>query len=325
LDNPAFAANLALARSSPYSPPMIHGPSDSTAQDKPRGNGFLARASHWAVVRVVVLALVLIVALIASKLATNPLIPPAPSPLHHPLLLVGNLLSSGLLLALYALTVRWLERRSAAELDPRRGAPLLLAGAGIGAAMMASVYLILWILGRASFGPGTGLDGLGGGLAVAFAAAVLEELLLRAVLFRILEEAGGTTIAVAVSAVVFGLLHAFNPGATPISTAAIAIEAGVLLALAYALTHNLWLAIGIHMSWNFTEGSLFGAAVSGGAPTHSLVRASLSGPQLLTGGAFGPEASVVSVVVSLAASAVLGALILRRGGWRPRTLRLSLG
>ncbi len=285
--------------------------------------GFLARASRWAVVRFVVFAVVLIVGLIASKLAANLLVPPAPSPLHHPLLLLANLLSPALLLGLYILTVRWLERRSATELDLRRGAPQLLIGAGVGVVLMGAVYLVLWALGLAAFGPGTGLTGLGGGLAAAFAAAVLEELLLRAVLFRILEEATGTTVAVAVSAVVFGLLHGLNPGATLVSTAAIAIEAGVLLALAYALTHNLWLAIGIHMAWNFTEGSIYGAAVSGGAPAPSLVRATLSGPGLLTGGAFGPEASVVSVGVSLVASAILVAMILRRGGWRPRTLRLT--
>lgn len=299
-------------------------PSDPTGPARPPGAGFLARAGHWAVVRVVVFAVVLIVGLIASTLATNPLIPPAPSPLHHPLLLVRNLLSPALLLGLYILTVRWLERRGATELDLRPGAPQLLIGAAVGVVLMATVYLVLWSLGLAAFGPGTGLEGLGGGLAVAFAAGVLEELLLRAVLFRILEEATGTTLAVAVSAVVFGLLHAFNPGATPVSTAAIAIEAGVLLALAYALTHNLWLAIGIHMSWNFAEGNLFGASVSGGAPAPSLVRATLSGPGLLTGGAFGPEASVVSVIVCLVASAIIAAMILRRGGWKPRTLRLSL-
>ena len=285
---------------------------------------FLARASHWAVVRFLVFVVVLVVGLIASKLAANLLVPPAPSPLHHPLLLLANLLSLALLLGLYILTVRWLERRRAVELDLRPGAPQLLAGAGIGLAAIATVFLLLWALGLATFGPGTGLTGLGGGLVAALAAAVLEELLLRAVLFRILEEATGTTIAVAVSAVVFGLLHGLNPGATPVSTAAIAIEAGVLLALAYALTHNLWLAIGIHMGWNFAEGSLFGASVSGGAPEPSLFRATLSGPDLLTGGAFGPEASVVSVGVSLVASALLVAMILRRGGWKPRTLRLSL-
>jgi membrane protease YdiL (CAAX protease family) len=297
------------------------GPAPSGAALK---TGLLARMGHWAIVRILLYVVVLMVALIASTIATNPLIPPAPSPLHHPLLLARNLASPILLLAVYALLVRWVERRPASELSPRRGAPLLLIGVVVGAALMGAVYLVLWGLGLATFAPGTGLGGLGGELAVAFAAAVLEELLLRAVLFRILEEATGTSVAVVVSAAVFGLLHALNPGATPLSTAAIAIEAGVLLALAYALTHNLWLAIGIHMSWNFAEGSLFGAAVSGGTPPHSLIKAALSGPGWLTGGAFGPEASVVSVAVCLAASLVIAILIVRPGAWRPRAFRLRL-
>lgn len=286
--------------------------------------GWLARVSHWAIVRFLIYVVVLVGALIVSTIATNPLIPPAPSPLHHPLLLAKNLASPILLLALYALAVRWVERRPATELGLRRGAPLFLIGAVVGTTLMGAVYLVLWGLGHVSFAAGTGLGGLGGGLAVAFAAAVLEELLLRAVLFRLLEEATGTTIAVAISAIVFGLLHALNLGATPLSTAAIAIEAGVLLALAYALTRNLWLAIGIHMAWNFAEGSLFGAAVSGGTQSQSLARSAISGPDWLSGGAFGPEASVVSVAVCLLASLAIGTLIVRARGWRPRSFRLAL-
>jgi len=293
---------------------------DAARGDETSRPGLLARISHWAIVRF----LIYVVVLIVSTIATNPLIPPAPSPLHHPLLLAKNLASPILLLALYALAVRWVERRPATELDLRRGAPLFLIGGVVGVALMGGVYLVLWGLGHVAFTAGTGLNGLGGGLAVAFAAAVLEELLLRAVLFRLLEEATGTTIAVIVSAIVFGLLHGLNPGATPLSTAAIAIEAGVLLGLAYALTHNLWLAIGIHMAWNFAEGSLFGAAVSGGTQARSLARSVISGSDWLSGGAFGPEASFVSVSACLMASLVIGALIVRARGWRPMSFRLAL-
>ncbi len=97
-----------------------------------------------------------------------------------------------------------------------------------------------------------------------------------------------------------------------------------MLALAYAATRNLWLPIGIHMSWNFAEGSLFGAKVSGYSEAHSLLKTTLSGPELLTGGAFGPEASVVSVAVCLVASAVLATMIVRRHNWRKRKFQLRL-
>jgi hypothetical protein len=86
------------------------------------------------------------------------------------------------------------------------------------------------------------------------------------------------------------------------SSLAIALEAGVLLDTAYAATTRLWLPIGLHVGWNFTEGSLFGMSVSGGAMSGGLLQGSLSGPRILTGGQFGPEASIVAVLVCLAAA-----------------------
>ncbi|HEY5106741.1 MAG TPA: type II CAAX endopeptidase family protein [Caulobacteraceae bacterium] len=279
---------------------------------------------RWAILRIAIYLAAVIGALILSKLATMPFIPPAPSPLHGPLTLAANLGSAALLLGAYALVVRLVERRAAREIDPRSGVGLFLIGTLLGAGLMATVFLILWGLGMATFPPGTGVHGLIGLLAVAFAVGVMEELILRAIVFRVLEDATGTTVAVIFSAILFGLLHAINPGATLLSSAAIALEGGVMLALAFVLTRSLWCSIGIHMSWNFTQGAVFGAQVSGFAPSHSLLRTVLTGPEILTGGAFGPEASIVSMVVCSLASVVLGVLVIRRAGWRPRTLKLRL-
>src|SRR5581483_7760086 len=108
------------------------------------------------------------------------------------------------------------------------------------------------------------------------------------------------------------------------SSAAIALEAGILLAAAYLLTRSLWLPIGLHFGWNFTEGGIFGAAVSGNG-AKGLINTSLSGPQLLSGGAFGPEASVAAVGVCLVAAVVMLVLAARRGEWRPLRLRIAAG
>jgi membrane protease YdiL (CAAX protease family) len=298
--------------------------SSSAPAGQPRPANLRDRISHWALLRILVFAAALVVTMIVASRGLSLLIPPAPSPLHADLAMLRNLVLAALLLGLYALLVRWIERRGASEIDLRAGGAQLPIGAALGMALMAGVYLILWGMGRASFAPGTGMDGLAVGLVAAFLAAVFEELLLRAVLFRIVEQACGTMIALVVSAAIFGLLHSFNPGATAFSDAAIAIEAGLMLAMAYALTRNLWLAIGIHMGWNFTEGSLFGAQVSGGATSHSLIHATLSGPQLLTGGVFGPEASIVTVVVCGLTAGVIAVVVVRRGGWRPRRFSMSL-
>lgn len=276
----------------------------------------LSRLRKWTVVRILAYVAALAAVVVASGVATRILIPPAPSVQRHDLLLLANLCSAAVLLAVYALMVRLLERRSATELNLRRGLALLPIGAALGAALMGTVYLVLWAIGDAHFATGTGWDGLGGSLVAMFAAAVLEELAMRAVLFRLIEQASGTAVGVLVSAVVFGLLHAINPGATAIDVAAVAIEAGVGLALAYALTRNLWLTIGLHAAWNFTEGSVFGAQVSGGTDPHSLFRATLTGPDLLTGGAFGPEGSIVAIALFVVFSAILAAMVVRRGQWR---------
>jgi hypothetical protein len=143
----------------------------------------------------------------------------------------------------------------------------------------------------------------------------------RGVVFRLFEEGFGTTVAVLISGALFGAIHAGNPGATLASSAAIAVEAGVLLAAAYALTRSLWVPIGLHFAWNFTEGGIFGAAVSGGK-IHSILVFPLHGPDYLTGGAFGPEASIVAVGVCLTAAIVMLVLAAQRGEWKPLRFRL---
>lgn len=136
--------------------------------------------------------------------------------------------------------------------------------------------------------------------------AALEELLFRGALFRLVEEWQGTWIALAISAILFGAAHAFNPGASWISSLAIALEAGVLLGSAYVVTRNLWLPIGLHFAWNYCEGPIYGTQISGHVVQTSLLTVHLSGPAWLTGGAFGPEAGAGAIVTcSLAAVALL--------------------
>ena len=164
--------------------------------------------------------------------------------------MVINLLSAAALLAMYALAVRWTERRSAAELNLQTGGLQFLVGVVLGPALMGAAFLILWWLGIARFAPGTGWHGLAGGFPTYFAVAVLEELLFRAVLFRILEQVAGTGVAIGASAILFGLAHGLNTGATPMGVAGVIIEGGISFALLYALTRNLWLCIGMHLGWN---------------------------------------------------------------------------
>lgn len=283
----------------------------------------LAKLGRWSFVRLLVFPVVLIAAYIGLQMARAAIVPRAPGPAHD---LLSLACAAGLALgmfAVYALLVRGLEARAPREIGPATAAPNLVAGVALGAGLFVCVYIVLALMGVVRIEGLTGQPGVWVAMAGALAAAVGEELAIRGGLFRVVEDMAGTLSAVLVSAIIFGLLHAANPGASLVSSAAIALEAGVLLGLAYALTRSLWLPIGLHFGWNFTEGGVFGAAVSGGQ-SHGLVRATLAGPDLLTGGAFGPEASVVAVGLSLLLSLVLAILAVRRGHWKPLTFRLRL-
>jgi hypothetical protein len=189
-----------------------------------------------------------------------------------------------------------MEARAVTELAPNKALTETLAGFALGAVAFSMVIGVLAALGLYHI---TGRDDWPI-LAVPFAAAlvtgVFEEILCRGILFRIAEDSLGSYWALAISAAFFGCAHLFNPHATWFAAVAIMIEAGIFLSAAYMLTRRLWLPIGLHAGWNFTQGGVFGVAVSG---THSegLLHATLTGPVWLSGGEFGAESSVVAVVI----------------------------
>ncbi len=129
--------------------------------------------------------------------------------------------------------------------------------------------------------------------------AVMEETLFRGILFRHLEDFGGTWFALALTSALFGVAHIFNPNATIFSSFAIAVEAGIMLGGAYMLTRSLWAPIGLHAAWNFTQGEVYDVPVSG-LDQNGLVQAKMSGPEILSGGQFGLEASVIALVIATA-------------------------
>ena len=233
---------------------------------------------------------------------------------------------AGLAIVVYVGVVRLLESRHRVAEVSRRGAVVDVGiGLLVGAVLFSTVIAIIAAAGHYRV---TAMGSVAGAIAVLglmCSTAVAEELLFRAVLFRIVERSMGTWFALAFSALVFGLLHLANPGATVFGALAIAVEAGVLLGAAYALTRTIWLAVGIHLAWNFMEAGVFSTTVSGTKDAfQGLLRSELTGPDLLTGGGFGPEASVVAVGVGVAAAAVLLVLTVRRGQILPRPARRAV-
>ena len=138
-----------------------------------------------------------------------------------------------------------------------------------------------------------------------FLVAVFEEIIFRGVLFRMIDDRWNTAAALLVSSLAFGALHMFNTGATIWSSVAIAIEAGLLLGAAYKCSGTLWLPIGIHWAWNYVQGNVLGFAVSGTQVNDKIFNSIISGPDWMTGGIFGAEASVPAVGVGLLLTIIL--------------------
>ncbi len=217
----------------------------------------------------------------------------------------GLAILSLLVFAAYLVGYRFIEGRRPPELVGLTSLKEFFGGIVLGVGLFSAVIAILWLLRVYQLlGRGT-TAGLGAGALTALFAATVEETLIRAFLFRIVQMVGGTWTAILISSAFFGAAHAFNPGATVTSSVAIALEAGVLLAAAYVFTANLWFPIGLHAGWNFSEGSLYGLSVSGFTAKNALTQGTLRGPAILTGAAFGPEASIVAVVLCFSAAILL--------------------
>jgi hypothetical protein len=139
-------------------------------------------------------------------------------------------------------------------------------------------------------------------------AGFYEELFSRGYQLQNIEEGLNTFWAVVLSSGFFGLLHVINPGATWVSTLGVGVS-GLFFAFSYLRTRQLWLPIGIHIGWNFFEGPVFGFPVSGMDTVRLLVH-QVSGPELWTGGGFGPEAGLV-LLPGLALGFILVAIYTR--------------
>jgi len=196
-------------------------------------------------------------------------------------------------------------------------------GLGLGAALMGFIFAFElafgWITITDTFHSET--TGLGFPAALTFrllafvCVGIYEELLFRGYQLKNMSEGllavpslgprGAILASLLISSALFGLAHAGNPNATAISTFNL-ILAGFFLALGYLLTGRLAIPIGLHITWNFFQGNVFGFPVSGSAAnTTTLIAIDQGGNPLLTGGAFGPEAGLIGIVALLLGSVLI--------------------
>ena len=209
-------------------------------------------------------------------------------------------IGAAIFLGAYWLFVRYLERRPVDEFAVRPAAGELAVGVAIGLAILTVVVGVMAALGTYRL---VGVNPAGQVLPLALASGIFpgfsEEIALRALFFRLFERWLGSWAALALSAAFFGLGHLGNPNATWLAAVGIAFEAGIMLAAVYMITRRLWVAIGLHAAWNVAEGGIYGTPVSG-LQVDGLLRPWIGGSDLVTGGAFGPEAGLPAMVAATA-------------------------
>ncbi len=234
-------------------------------------------------------------------------------------MLVNTLVGSVIATAVFWLSAKWIDRRPFSDFglaNHRLWWRDLVFGLVLGVGLMAAIFAVEYSAGWVSI-----VDMFGSRDGVSFTSGILltlllftsvgyfEELVARGYLVKNLSEAfnfsfwgskGAITVAVVLSSGLFGLAHASNPNATTASVVSIFL-AGVFLALPFILTGRLAMSIGLHISWNFAQGSIFGFPVSGvqdKLPARFLVL-DQQGPAMWTGGDFGPEGGLLGVIAVL--------------------------
>ncbi|SFR33337.1 CPBP family intramembrane glutamic endopeptidase [Halogeometricum limi] len=207
-------------------------------------------------------------------------------------------------------------------------------GLVLGGVLMTAIFVVAlaagWVRVEGTFTGGSRGFLLGFALLTVqfLGVGISEELLVRGYLLTNVAEGfaqsvsrgAAAAVAILVSSVLFGVAHLSNPNATLVSALGISL-AGVLLGLPYLLTDELAIPIGIHISWNLSQGGVYGFAVSGLGVGANVIDTAETGPDVFTGGAFGPEAGLLGV-----AAVVLGTgLVVWYVRWRYGEVRLAPG
>lgn len=238
------------------------------------------------------------------------------------------------------LAARWLDRRPFGRLGVRMTAGWwreCAAGFVLGGVLMGAVFAIElgagWIRITDTFHApdGTGfLEGFAALLVVFSAVGFYEELLARGYLLSNLAEGlvraapgrpglapGGAGLAAwLLSSLMFGVGHGLNPNVGPVACLGVA-AAGLLLGLPFLMTGRLGMPVGLHLGWNLFQGGVFGFPVSGRGFGASLIAIDQQGPDLWTGGSFGPEAGMLGLLACLAGGALAWSWLGKHGGSKP--------
>ena len=221
-------------------------------------------------------------------------------------LLLGALVTSLAITFSVYIARRYIDQRSFTSLGLQVDSHTLvdiLFGIGLTGLMMGLIFLVLWALNWIQIESFAWQVESWGNVAASVLVMVVlftfvswqEELLMRGYWLQNLSEGLSQSLGVLLSSAFFALAHWFNPNLDWLGLLGL-FAAGLFLAYGYLRTRQLWLPIGLHLGWNFFAGTIFGFPVSG-QYQYQLIRQTVTGPELITGGSFGPEAGLILLPV----------------------------
>jgi uncharacterized protein len=267
---------------------------------------------HFPLVKLIIGTLVVVGLYIASQFFFDWLFALAPVTRELRALAI-SVLSSVVAIATYIKLFKVYEKRPITELSGIGIGRRLAGGILLGALLQTLTIAVIYLKGGYTIVSVNSLVFMLPGLTMAFSSAIFEEILMRGIVFRLIEEKLGSYIALLISALIFGAMHLGNPNSSLLLALGLAIQAGLLLGTAYIYSKNLWFPIAIHFAWNFLQSGIFGAAVSGNPSGRSLFTSEIDGEAWYTGGEFGPEGSIQATIFCLIATVVLLMLCIRQG------------
>lgn len=203
-------------------------------------------------------------------------------------------------LVVYVSLFRVYEKRKIDELKLSAFPKNAFFGFLTGLILQSLMILVIYLSGGYSILQVNPFSFLFPGFISSLTAGFIAEILILGVFFRLMEENLGTIITLMISGFLFGVMHSGVKGATILSVLSTVMQAGILLPAAYVFARNLWFPIFLHFAWDFAEPSIYGGINPSLTSEKTLFVSKITGAEFLTGGKFGPQSSLQSIIFCLA-------------------------
>ena len=262
---------------------------------------------QFPITRIFIAILFLVPVSLLANLIGLELIKSLGDPYYIILRYLRDIIFFSLFLIAYRLYTNNIEKRKALEFNTKSLIPEFGVGFLISMSIVCLMVVLMMLFGYYRVNSFNSPMVLADRTIVYYMGSFTEELLFRVILFKLVEEFAGSWIGIIVQGLVFGFAHIGNENATILTSLSLVISDTILFGAAYMLTRRIWLIWGLHFSWNFFQEGIFGMPNSG-SQSDGLIKPIIDGPQWVTGGKFGIEASIIAITIWF----IIGIIIMKK-------------